>query len=173
MKCRRLLPVLVLAACAHAPASPAAPPEACKADAARLCSTDPFLIPCLKSQADALSAACRLAMATPGQVAGDFRQAAEDFSEACRVDAASLCPGVLPASGKLYDCLRTQSLSLSDSCQMAVRVVQEKKDQFQAVCGKDAARLCPGVEPGQGRVVACMKPRSSELDSACRALLFP
>jgi len=36
-----------------------------------------------------------------------------------------------------------------------------------------AARLCPGVEPGQGRVVACMKPRSSEIDAACRALLFP
>jgi hypothetical protein len=35
------------------------------------------------------------------------------------------------------------------------------------------ARLCPGVELGQERVVACMKPRSSELDSACRALLFP
>ena len=56
---------------------------------------------------------------------------------------------------------------------MALRAVQERKDQFQAVCGKDAAHLCPGVEPGQGRLVACMKPRSSELDSACRALLFP
>ena len=180
----RLLSVLVLAAaaCAHAPTSPTMPPEACKDDAARLCSTSSFfmrstetgqIVGCLQAQADALSAACRLAVMTPQQVAANPQEANEDFTTACASDGATLCPGVKPAGGKLFDCLRVQSLSLGQPCQIAVWAALELNSQFKAGCGTEAARLCPGVQPGEGRVIACMKSRSSELDVACSRLLFP
>jgi hypothetical protein len=171
----RLLPLLALTAtaCAHTPSSPAAPPEACREDAARLCSTEPFLIPCLQSQKDALSAACRLAMATPAEVAANPQQANEEFSTACATDSAALCPGVKPDEGKLLDCLRVQSLSLGEPCQIAVNKALELNSQFKAACGSEAARLCPFIQPGQGRIIACMKSRKAELDFACSNLVFP
>lgn len=35
-------------------------------------------------------------------------------------------------------------------------------------CAEDAARLCKGVEPGEGRVAKCMKEHEKELSPACR-----
>lgn len=36
------------------------------------------------------------------------------------------------------------------------------------VCSQDLARFCAGVEPGQGRLLACLRQRSSEITPACR-----
>lgn len=35
-------------------------------------------------------------------------------------------------------------------------------------CAEDAARLCKGVEPGEGRVAKCMKEYEKELSRACK-----
>lgn len=36
-------------------------------------------------------------------------------------------------------------------------------------CAEDAARLCKGVQAGEGRVARCMKQHESELSPACKA----
>jgi Golgi apparatus protein 1 len=35
-------------------------------------------------------------------------------------------------------------------------------------CKEDAERLCKGVEPGQGRIVQCLKQHEAELSPACK-----
>jgi hypothetical protein len=35
-------------------------------------------------------------------------------------------------------------------------------------CRDDAARLCQGVQPGEGRVARCLKQHSNELSPACK-----
>lgn len=35
-------------------------------------------------------------------------------------------------------------------------------------CAEDAKKLCQGVEPGEGRIVRCMKEHESELSPACK-----
>lgn len=37
------------------------------------------------------------------------------------------------------------------------------------VCRADAARLCKGVQPGQGRVLACLREHREDLSEDCRA----
>jgi Cysteine rich repeat len=34
-------------------------------------------------------------------------------------------------------------------------------------CKEDAARLCPGVEPGKGRLIKCMKEHENEVSIGC------
>jgi hypothetical protein len=41
------------------------------------------------------------------------------------------------------------------------------------VCTADAARLCPGVEPGAGRVLACLRGRKTELSPSCKLAVEP
>src|SRR5450631_1323847 len=39
---------------------------------------------------------------------------------------------------------------------------------IQAACADDAQRLCAGVQPGGGRVVACLKEHKDSLSDQCR-----
>jgi len=34
-------------------------------------------------------------------------------------------------------------------------------------CKEDAARLCPGVEPGKGRIAHCLKAHENEISIGC------
>ena len=38
-------------------------------------------------------------------------------------------------------------------------------------CRADAQRLCAGIKPGEGRIVACLKSHESDLSAACKANL--
>ena len=48
-------------------------------------------------------------------------------------------------------------------------LAQDKGTQTtEKPCMADAARLCPGVEPGGGNQVACLKAHKDELSPACK-----
>src|SRR5580692_1857520 len=39
---------------------------------------------------------------------------------------------------------------------------------IQAACAGDAQKLCAGVQPGGGRIVACLKEHKDELSDQCK-----
>src|SRR5215470_2490670 len=39
---------------------------------------------------------------------------------------------------------------------------------FRAACGDDAQRLCAGVQPGGGRIIACLKEHKDSLSDRCK-----
>ena len=38
-------------------------------------------------------------------------------------------------------------------------------------CKKDVETLCPGMQPGEGRIAACMKENRRKLSDGCKAAL--
>jgi hypothetical protein len=40
-----------------------------------------------------------------------------------------------------------------------------------AACKQDVHTLCPGVQPGGGRIVACLKTHAAEVSPACKAAI--
>lgn len=43
-----------------------------------------------------------------------------------------------------------------------------KAEPAARLCAEDAARLCKGVQQGQGRVARCLKEHANELSPACK-----
>jgi hypothetical protein len=83
------------------------------------------------------------------------------------------CGSVEAGAGRVRECLRQNEARLSAACK-AVRTAADERfrhivDEFAAACRRDADRLCSGVKPGGGRVVACLMRQQDDTSSACRA----
>lgn len=40
-----------------------------------------------------------------------------------------------------------------------------------AACKDDVAKLCPGVQPGQGRIAACLKEHPDQVSQTCKSAI--
>ncbi len=47
----------------------------------------------------------------------------------------------------------------------------QDRNAMREACGPEVARLCPGVKPGGGRIIACFKEKAAELSPGCRSAL--
>jgi hypothetical protein len=55
------------------------------------------------------------------------------------------------------------------SAQVPVRTVTPEMRAALETCRADIERICPGVEPGEGRILACMREHRADITPACRA----
>ena len=142
--------------------------SACRPDVERLCPGIPAgggrIGACLKANQAQVSPACKAELAS-------VQRMVKEVGAACADDVQSLCPDVKPGQGKVLACLRANLFSASPGCQELVKGAQEKAAEFQKACGKDARKLCKGIAPGQGRILACLASRKADLAPACQALM--
>ena len=93
--------------------------------------------------------------------------------DACKEDMKLLCPEVEPGSGRIIDCLREQQSRLSPTCsaRLASNAAVAKKvvAEFGRACRADVDRLCPAIEPGEGRVIGCLSQHQVDLSPSCAA----
>jgi len=162
--------LLSLAACASTPPAPPSTVAAdvCTADAARLCpGVEPGagrVLSCLRARPAELSPSCKLAVEPTGQ-------AQAELAQACKAPAEKLCPGTSGAT--TLECMRWRYADLPPACQDALWVAQEKYDQFKSICAADLARWCKQVAPGEGRLIACLRPHVGQLSPVCREMVAP
>ncbi len=60
------------------------------------------------------------------------------------------------------------TLSLVIAAQAALAGTESAMDQLRVTCAPDAQRLCSGVQPGGGRILACLKAHKDQLSSQCK-----
>jgi hypothetical protein len=100
----------------------------------------------------------------------------EDVSSACQGDVAKLCPNVQKGGGRILQCLRQNAAQLSDGCRTTLKhVAGEMREggamEWMRACRDDIPKLCQGVEPGGGRIVACLKQNSGSVSAGCKSAL--
>jgi hypothetical protein len=54
---------------------------------------------------------------------------------------------------------------------VAVSAQSQQIQQIMRYCKPDAERLCPGVPPGSGRIVRCLKAHKMEMSVGCAMTL--
>jgi hypothetical protein len=89
----------------------------------------------------------------------------------CAKDVAALCNGVKPGEGRILACLKEHEESVSGACKDHLMEIRDKVLDAQKACQGDVKQLCPGVKPGEGRIVNCLKQHRAELSRNCREKL--
>src|ERR1700694_4673322 len=64
--------------------------------------------------------------------------------------------------------LTVSSLSPARAAQSAQAGDQQSLAAIQAACAEDAQKLCAGVQPGGGRIVACLREHKDSLSDRCK-----
>ena len=98
--------------------------------------------------------------------------------QGCDADAAILCPGLPLNSKKSFMCLAAYEDNLSTGCKVGfVEAVLALKAGAMAIdhsikaCEIDADKYCLKVQPGEGRMVSCLKKNEANLNKGCTAAL--
>jgi hypothetical protein len=92
----------------------------------------------------------------------------------CDADAVILCPGLPLNSRKSFMCLMAYEDNLSLSCELGIAEAAMTLEQgLMAIdysikaCEADADKFCLDVEPGEGRIVSCLKQNEAKLANQC------
>jgi hypothetical protein len=64
--------------------------------------------------------------------------------------------------------LTVSSVSIARAAQSAQAGDQQSLAAIRAACAEDAQRLCAGVQPGGGRIVACLREHKDSLSDQCK-----
>jgi hypothetical protein len=98
--------------------------------------------------------------------------------KSCDADAAILCPGLPLNSQKSFMCLTAYEDNLSIGCKIgiveaaiALEMGMIAIDYSIKACEADADKHCLNVEPGEGRIVGCLRKNENKLTKECTAAL--
>ena len=95
---------------------------------------------------------------------------------ACKEDLKKFCANMQSGGGRLARCLKEHEKDLSPACQEARKAAREKAKervkQRHDACEGDVKKLCADVQPGGGRIHACLKKNREQVSEGCRAT-FP
>ena len=115
-------------------------------------------------------------------ITGHPTGARADLMTACASEVSRYCGDVSNGRGRISACLAGQMRRLSPACVPEVQAVGQSRltpgfvrkvfnPAFRAplpqACVAAAARFCPGMKPGEGRIFACLYARSDRIPKAC------
>lgn len=89
----------------------------------------------------------------------------------CAGDVEKFCQGVEKGGGRIAKCLKQHEKELSPQCQTRLKEAAAQFKEVKEVCRDDVMTLCAGVQPGQGRVAACLKENADQVSPGCKAKL--
>ena len=90
-------------------------------------------------------------------------------ASSCKADLAKFCPQAKPGGGQVAACLKQNMAQLSAPCKERIGQMKELLKEVHQACEEDIHFLCAGIQPGGGRIAACLKQSESEVSAGCKA----
>ncbi len=96
----------------------------------------------------------------------------------CDEDAAQYCPDLPLNSQKGFMCMMAYEHKLADECKLAIaeaalaiRMSAAAINYSVRSCEADADKFCLDLQPGEGRIVHCIKEHEAEVSETCLTAL--
>ncbi len=96
----------------------------------------------------------------------------------CDQDIREHCPGLGKKSGKIFMCLAAYEDQLTPQCKqgvlearLAIQTGRAAIEYSVSACEADADSFCLDVQPGEGRMLKCLKANEASLSEACTTAL--
>jgi hypothetical protein len=96
----------------------------------------------------------------------------------CDADAKKYCPGLPSNSQKAFMCMMAYEDKLSTTCKlgiaeaaMSMKMGMIAIDYSIRACEADADKHCLKVQPGEGRLVSCLKKNEAKVSKDCVSAL--
>jgi len=96
----------------------------------------------------------------------------------CGEDIKQHCDGLGKKTTKVFMCLAAYEEQLTPRCKqgileasLAIKTGAAALDYSLGACEADADKHCLKVEPGEGRIISCLKKNEAKLDKKCSAAL--
>jgi len=133
--------------------------SACRSDYPKVCAGVPTggapALQCLEKNKSKVSAGCQKAVAAVGS--GGGAPAGGGVPAAAATASPDAAPAAAPAAPAV----------------IVLRPMRPREILFvlRSACGGDVRALCPGVEPGGGRIIECLATQAASLSPACKDVL--
>jgi hypothetical protein len=89
----------------------------------------------------------------------------------CTSDVKEFCSNITPGKGRVLFCLKSHDDKISQTCKDQIHEIMKEWKEFHQACKADLQSFCKTVQPGEGRMMACLKQHQAELSTECKALL--
>jgi len=98
----------------------------------------------------------------------------DQVKEGCKAELESHCKDVTPGEGRLLACLYAFEDKLSSRCDYALYDASVRLEHAVAAlshaateCKSDIDKHCSAVQPGEGRILDCLKKQGDKLSKRC------
>lgn len=89
----------------------------------------------------------------------------------CAEEIAKYCKDVKAGGGRILSCLHEHQKDLSITCSKKLEESKQKIMEAQQACSGDLEKFCKDVQPGQGRILNCLREHVQELSPACSQII--
>ncbi len=93
---------------------------------------------------------------------------AQGLADPCLGDLKEYCAHVEQGGGRIMNCLLDNKDNLTSGCRVRVLRIKEILSDLKKSCNNDILKLCDNQEPGEGRLIRCLRDNADKLTSACK-----
>lgn len=97
----------------------------------------------------------------------NFAQA-QGLADPCLGDIKEYCAGVEQGGARVMNCLLDHKDNLTPGCRVRTMRMKDILSSLRKACNDDILSLCEDLEPGEGRLVRCLRDNDQKLSVKCR-----
>ena len=102
----------------------------------------------------------------------------ETVAKGCDKEIKTYCKDVTPGEGRVLACLYAHEDKLTGQCEYALYDAAAQLERFVAAltyvaneCEDDLEKYCANIQPGQGRLLACLDKNKKKITKRCTQAL--
>lgn len=89
-------------------------------------------------------------------------------SGACKADREKFCAEAQGDRKKMFQCMKDNADKLSPECKAQRDKARDTLKDLAVACGQDIEVLCPDIEPGDRRLMKCLRENRDKLSESCK-----